>query len=179
MNPSSVTSNLSSIPPSGDLSNSQVIDPGQTCVHCGDPAGYSPQNHQKPDFPNASLLCQSCGNRNTDSLSFYVVDKETNLRFSPEFSTLDEAKQFADIFGMTSYGNYGYRGTTYLFKGGRDESARREYLARIAFGRQLLTLLLELRSSCPDADSFISLALSIFNSLLELSKEQNTAGRVE
>jgi hypothetical protein len=153
------TAKNTSTSPSDDHSKTRVTDKNQTCVHCGDPAGYLPKPHQQPDFPDTALLCQSCGNKNTDSLGFYVVDKEKNRLASPEFSTLGEAKQFADLFYMTSYSSYDLSRTTYLFNGQRDEQARRAYQARVGVGRQILTLLVELLNNGLEPDDLTTLVV--------------------
>ena len=78
---------------------------------------------------NATSSCDDPSKtRLTKALSFYLVDKKTNRLASPEFSTLDEAKQFAAIFSMTSYAGYILRGSTYFFNVERDEQGKRPAL---------------------------------------------------
>lgn len=47
------------------------------------------------------------------SSSFHIVDKKTNCLASPEFSTRDEAKQFAEIFGISEQSGHGLRENLY------------------------------------------------------------------
>ena len=162
------TAKNTSTSPSDDHSKTRVTDKNQTCVHCGDPAGYLPKPHQQPDFPNAALLCQSCGNKNTDSLGFYVVDKDKDCLASPQFSTLGEAKHFADLFYMTSRSSYDLIVITYFFNGQRDKKARRAYQARVAVGRRILTLLEELLNNGlePDDKTTLVVLLKLNNCIL-------------
>lgn len=63
--------------------------------------------------------------KTTNLVIFYIVDKSNNRQVSPWFSTLDEVKQFADLFSFTSYAGYVTRGTEPLvFLTGRAMSKR-------------------------------------------------------
>jgi hypothetical protein len=94
------TSTQNNIPTSScdDPSKTRVSDKNQTCSHCGHSAPY----YQDPDFPNIAVKYRACRRKETDIFCFYIVDKKNGCWASPEFSTFDETKQFADIFGMTS-----------------------------------------------------------------------------
>jgi hypothetical protein len=173
------TSTQNNIPTSScdDPSKTLVTDKSQTCPHCGNSAPH----YQDPDFPNIAVRCRTCGRKATDVLCFYIVDKKTGCIASPEFSTLDEAKQFADIFGMTSYAGYGLRECTYLINGQRDEQARRYHLERLAWAGQMLASLIELRPAYTEGvDGLKTLAvfLHLDRYALPQFQEQPTAGRV-
>lgn len=147
--------------PCGDKSKNHVIDKNQTCPHCGNPIGFSPQSYQCPDFPNVSLFCQSCGKKDTDLSGFYIIDKINRSLASPGFSTLEETKQFADIFGMSKQSGYGLCEFTMFFNHQRDEKERREELDRLAWSHQVLTRLIELQPACRGTEDLKSLAVSL------------------
>jgi hypothetical protein len=169
------TQNNTSTSSCDDPSKTRVTDKNHICSHCGNSAPY----YQDPDFPNIAVTCRACGRKATDVKCFNIVDKETGCLASPEFSTLDEAKQFADIFGMTSYAGYGFRECTYLTSS-HDEQLRYHLLKQLAGASQMLARLIELRPAYTGVDGLKNLAITLHLNRysLPLFKEKRQAVRV-
>jgi hypothetical protein len=160
-----------------DHSKSLVTDNIHICPHCGNSA----PPYQDPDYPNVAARCRACGRKETDVSGFYIIDKKTNCLASPEFATLAETKQFAAIFGMTSYAGYGLRECTYLINGQRDEHAWRGYLERLALASQVLVRLVELQHAYTEPGDLKRLAifLHLDRYALPQFREQPMAGRAD
>jgi hypothetical protein len=152
-----ITPKNTSLSSSDAHSKTRLTDPNQTCPHCGHAASLYPD----PYLPNAALRCRECGRKTTDLSCFYVVDKTTGRWASPEFASLAETKQFAAIFGMTSYAGYGLRECTYLLNGARDEPARRKHREDVAGASRMLARLLELQPSYTGPDGLKALAVCL------------------
>lgn len=147
--------------PCGDSSKNHIIDKSLFCRHCRNPIGFSSHTYPDPDFSNALLICLSCGHENADLSGFYLVSKDGRSIASPEFSTLDEANQFADIFGLSELTGYGFCAYTNFYNGHRDEQARHEHLDQLSWGRQTLMRLVELLPACHGTEDLKCLAVSL------------------
>lgn len=167
--------------PCGDNSKNHAIDKYHTCRQCDNPVGYSSQAYPDFDFPDALLVCPLCGEENADLSGFYLVNRHEGSIASPEFSTIGEAEQFADIFGLSKQSGYGITECTSYFNGPRDEQRRREHVDRLAWGRQTLTRLIELLPTYlePGELKILATVLQLKRYSLPLFGKQPTAERAE
>jgi len=165
----------------GGNSESHVIEKNKTCPHCGSPIDFSPQSGNHPNFQSVSLFCLACGKKDTDLTGFYLVDQTNQNLASPGFSTLEETKQFADIFGMSKQSGYGLCEFTLFFNVPRDEQARREELDRLAWSRQTLANLVKWRVECHGTEDlkFLASSYGLNTYALPFFREQPTTAGAE
>ena len=94
--------------------------------------------------------------RELNDHGFFIYDDKTRRRASFEFFELNEAKQYADIFQLTSDVGYRYKAFTVLTK--------RAFLAhcfRLAYDRNTLAYLVEHYDKCTSVDDLKRLAITL------------------
>jgi hypothetical protein len=157
MNPSSKTSNSPS-QPFGDLSKSRLIDQGQKCRHCG-----APIKTFVSGFSTCHPLCQQCGRRDTDLVTWCLIDKRDShyqRMASPEFSSLEQVQQFAALFGIRPEDDYGIREAVLLFNSEPRQAERADYISHLEWNDRVLAWLLEARPAYPGNEGLVQLAIN-------------------
>jgi hypothetical protein len=145
MNPSPISNLSPSLSPLGDISDIQVIDQGQTCRFCGAPAKTWVSAHS-----TCNPICQHCGRRDTDLVTWYFVDHRDKLNprmASPEFSSFEQAQQFAELFGLHPEEDYGIHEAIHLFNAAEHQQARAEYVEDLEWNARVLDWLLAARAT--------------------------------
>jgi hypothetical protein len=156
MNPSTNQSRSPSSP-FGDFCNSQTNEQGKKCRHCG-----APITALKSAFSLCNPLCQECGRRNSDLVSWWVVDqrdKRAILMASPEFSLKEQAKQFAELFGIRPEGDYAVWECVHFYNSEQQQPRRADHMARLEWNGRVLAWLLEARASHPGDEGLVQLAI--------------------
>lgn len=157
MIPSSTQTNTPASPPFGDLSKSHVIDQGQTCRHCG-----TPVKTLVSVFATFNQTCRECGRRDTDLVTWCLVDKRDichQRMASPEYSFIEQVQQYAELFGIRSEDGYGVREAIHLYNSEQRQQERADYVAHLEWNGRVLEFLLEERSSHPGDDGLVQLAV--------------------
>ncbi|MDP3332708.1 MAG: hypothetical protein Q8Q40_13645 [Methylococcaceae bacterium] len=119
----------------------------QHCPACNSLADYPLHPLYNPDPLKTFLICHSCGHKNGDVAIFYIVNSNTTHQeiASPSFPTEAEAKRFAEILSLKKSDGYQLKHGIAEFNGEHDQQARLDLIHHLAWGRNVLSWLVELR----------------------------------
>lgn len=154
MIPSSTQKDTPAPPPFGNLSQSHVIDQGQTCRYCG-----APVKTLELQFATSYLRCSHCGRYDTDLVVLYLVDKRNNRLASPLFSSTDQVRQYADLFGIRPEDDYGLWEGVCWYGADPQHQERLDQIEILEMNGRVLAWLLENRTSYPGDDGLVQLAV--------------------
>jgi hypothetical protein len=154
MNPSSISNSSPSPLLRGNLPEIQVLDQGQICRFCG-----APVNTLVSAFGSFTKPCRECGHRNTDLVSWWIVDKRSRWVASPQFSSIEKIQQFAAFFGISPEDDYGLQKFTFFYNSEGYQQERADHVAHLEWNEQVLAWLLEERPSYPGDEGLVQLAI--------------------